>query len=116
MEAEAKAVCSAEISEQLLKCLWPGPHLLDKALGPYLGFLGCLDQTHVSCLIHHQALPPILVLAMHNVLLFFKILPKDPFPFCARQTPTVLLRSAQKAMAPYSSSLAWKIPMGGEAW
>lgn len=63
------------VSEQSLKCLWPGPHLLDKALGPYLGFLGQLDQTHVSCLIHHQALPPILVLAMHNVL-FFKILLK----------------------------------------
>ena len=95
LEAEAKAVYSAEISERLLKCLWPGPHLLDKALGPYLGFLGHQDQTHVSCLIHHQALPPILFLAMHNVLLFFKILLKDPFPFCAWQTPTLVFRSAQ---------------------
>ena len=72
LEAEANAVCSAEVSEHLLKCLWPGHHLLNKVLGPYLGFPGHLDQTHLSCLIHHQASPTILDLAMHNVFLFFK--------------------------------------------
>lgn len=66
---------SAEVSRHPLKCFWPGPHLLDQALGPYLGRL---HQTHpLSC----QAPLPILVLAMHSVMFFKKFFWKTLPPF-----------------------------------
>lgn len=61
LETEAKAVCSTEVSEYLLKILtyWTKLQVLNCAFQTYL------DQTHpLSHLICHQAPPPILVPGM----------------------------------------------------